>query len=373
MVGNNMIKEEELEAVATHKTNAFTAANASGSSYNLEEAEENAVPSSIISDISQPRLNGGSRTSVSQLSPQHQRTLTTESKVQGSSATTQLSPSQHTILAVHIRSTSSPSPSQPRRGRPPKDKSRLGSESTTPGRTISSPLPSTQNEIGGASPQPKKRGRPRGWRPGMAYVDVKEGGGESAKPADSKPREAKRRGRPPRTLLPSATVGRERYLRANARYLPFLCEWRWSPGRSCPAELQNMKTLRKHVDIVHGDEEPLICRWGRCGARKNPIRFSEQAKLDEHLEKAHFRSFVWHMGEGYQNDGISLLKRNSDGLPKYLFDKDGEQVTPSVTEQQFEDDQQYKERKRKLKQLLILQDENAPFEEEYTKQTLGIA
>ncbi|XDG03413.1 hypothetical protein ABKA04_003028 [Annulohypoxylon sp. FPYF3050] len=134
-----------------------------------------------------------------------------------------------------------------------------------------------------------------------------------------------------------------------------------------------MKTLRKHVDIVHGDEEPLVCRWGRCGARKNPIRFEDQKKFNEHMERAHFRSFVWHMGEGYQNDGISTLKRNSDGVPKYLFDKDGKQVTPSVTEQQFEDDQQYKERKRKLKRLLLLQEENAPFEEEYTKQTLGIA
>ncbi|KAI0885332.1 uncharacterized protein GGS22DRAFT_163445 [Annulohypoxylon maeteangense] len=354
----------------THNAGATNATSVSNS---LKEAGGNAP---IISDISQPRLNGDPSTSLSHLSYQPQQNLIAESKAQTSPTTIPFSPPQYTKLAVHIRSTSSPSPSQPRRGRPPKDKSRQarsGPGSTIPGAAISSPLPSVGNEIGGASPQPKKRGRPRGWKPGMAYVDVKESGEESAKVTESKKpqsREAKRRGRPPRTLMPSA---RDRYLRTNAQYLSFRCEWRWSPGRTCPAELQNMKTLRKHVDLVHGDEEPLVCRWGRCGARKNPIQFSEQEKFDEHMEKAHFRSFVWYMGDGYQNDGISILKRNSDGLPRYLFDADGEQVTPSVTGQKFEDDQQYKERKRKLKQLLILQDENAPFDEEYTKQTLGIA
>ncbi|KAI0900970.1 hypothetical protein F4806DRAFT_450568 [Annulohypoxylon nitens] len=363
MADNNLT--DGVEAGASRKANTVNTINVSR---RLEEARANNIITPIISDVFRPNLNNNPQTSSSHPSYPSQQNPSLEPKIQGSPATKPLTPSQRTTLAVHIRSTSSPSPSQPRRGRPPKDKSREarpGSGSATPGKITPSPLLSTENETGGASPQPRKRGRPR--KPDMAYVNGKEGGEE---PKRTQPREAKRRGRPPRTLLPSA---RERYLRANAKYLPFLCEWRWSPGRSCPAELQNMKTLRKHVDIVHGDEEPLVCRWGRCGARKNPIRFEDQKKFDEHMEKTHFRSFVWHMGEGYQNEGISTLKRNSDGLPKYLFDKDGKQVTPSVTEQQFEDDQQYKERKRKLKRLLLLQEENAPFEEEYTKQTLGIA
>ncbi|KAI1210283.1 uncharacterized protein F4807DRAFT_422760 [Annulohypoxylon truncatum] len=374
MADNNVA--ERAEAGATHQANTANAANASNVPDDLKEAGRSSTVPPIISDIFQPRINSGPKTLLSHPSSQSQQSPTTEPKVQGSTTTIALSPSQHTKLAVHIRSTSSPSPSQPRRGRPPKDKSRevrSGLASITPGKITSGSLPSAENEIGGTSPQPKKRGRPRGWKPGMAYVDVKGGGGESAKPTEPKKtqsKEAKRRGRPPRTLLPSA---REQYLRANAQYLPFLCEWRYSPSRTCPAELQNMKALRKHIDLVHGEEEPLACRWGRCGARKNPIEFPANPWFDEHMEKAHFRSLVWHMGEGYQNDGISALKRNSDGLPKYLFDKDGKQVTPSVKEQQFEDDHQYKERKRKLKQLLIQQEENAPFEEEYTKQTLGIS
>ncbi|KAI2471746.1 hypothetical protein F4781DRAFT_75954 [Annulohypoxylon bovei var. microspora] len=367
VVDNNVMEEIEAGAQKANATNVPS---------DLKEVRENAIILPITSDIFQPRLNSGPRTSVSHLSYQPQQNTITEPKAQSLPATTSLSPSQHTKLAVHIRPASSSSPSQPRRGRPPKDKGREvqpGSKPTAPGKIGPGSLPSTENEARGTSPQPKKRGRPKGWKPGMAYVDVKEGNGESAKPTEptkNQSREVKRRGRPPRALLPP---GRERYLRSNAKYVSFSCEWRWSPGRKCPAELQNMKTLRKHVHVVHGDEEPLVCRWGRCGVRKNPIQFSRQAKFKEHIEKVHLRSFVWHMGEGYQNDGISTLKRDADGLPKYLFDKDGKQVTPSVTEQQFEDDQQYKERKRKLKQLLIQQDENAPFEEEYTKQTLGIA
>ncbi|OTA90833.1 hypothetical protein M434DRAFT_397705 [Hypoxylon sp. CO27-5] len=378
MVDNDM---EEMEERAPHKGN-FTAAP-DGSK---NELVQNATVSNFISNIHQPRLNSSPRESPSRSShsshqshQSHQQNSIGTQKVQGPPTVISPSPFQpRQTLAVHIKSSPVSSPSHRRRGRPPKDRSldvQSGAERTP---ATSRAPSSTQNEVEGSSPQQKKRGRPKGWRPGMSYTDAIEGSSKT----DSKPREPrepkkdqageqKRRGRPPRAVPPSA---REQYLQTNAKYLPFLCEWKGSSGKTCPAELQNMKTLRKHVLIVHGEdkEPPLVCRWGKCAGKNTPIEFPGQTEFEEHMEKEHFRSFVWYMGDGYNNEGISTLKRDADGLPKYLFDENGNQVTPSIRDQVFEDDQQHKERRRKVKRLLLLSNENAPTDEEYTRQTLGL-
>jgi hypothetical protein len=220
----------------------------------------------------------------------------------------------------------------------------------------------------------KGRGRPKGWKPGMSYAEMR-GKDPKRKHAHRDPNggEPKRRGRPAKgpTLTP-----RENYLRSNPKYIPFLCEWRDTPDQEghCPAELQNMDTLRKHVYVVHGDAEPLVCRWAKCGTKPSLPEFRDEKGFEEHVESEHFRSFVWHMGDGHQNKGIKLLRdaQDSNRLPAYLY-KDDIQVTPSVRDQKFEDELTRRERRRKLKRLLIQKDENAPDEELYLAQLLGQA
>ncbi|KAK7751024.1 hypothetical protein SLS62_007009 [Diatrype stigma] len=268
-----------------------------------------------------------------------------------------------------------------------------------------------------SSPQgQQQRGRPKGWKPGMTYAEMRavlggSGGGEAAatrrKAATSSSAqqgggggEPKRRGRPPRA--PEATA-REHYLQQNPTYTHFCCEWVEPSGqgrkeRRCPAELQNLETLRRHVYIAHEDhyftnDGSFVCRWGRCGEKKTEtdagasaffgVVLADQDAFDAHVEREHFRPFAWHVGDGVQNRGnegkrqeVSAQAQGKDTgdqpLPAYLF-KDGVQVTPSIRDQRLEDDQRRRERRRKLRRLLIQKDENAPDEEEYILQTLGLA
>lgn len=235
----------------------------------------------------------------------------------------------------------------------------------------------------------ERRGRPKGWKPGMSYADARSeqsaprGGEAKRKPAPAQGGgEPKRRGRPPRALEASM---REQYLQSNPTYMAFFCEWtgpakqlesgEWLETR-CPAQLQNMDTLRKHVYLVHGEdsEDTFICRWKKCGetTASAPVEFPDQESLDEHMEKEHFQPFEWHAGDGVQNKGIDTLKKDPGKLPDYLF-KDGVQVTPSVRDQRLEDEQRHRERRRKLKRLKDQNDENQLDEEEYMMQTLGLA
>ncbi|KAI2634369.1 hypothetical protein GGS26DRAFT_46364 [Hypomontagnella submonticulosa] len=360
-------------------SNATENAEAGTAPFNSHDHEmgEDAVMLPVVSDLIGPSQSRMAKAPLShQVHQPRQQTWVGKQEVHGPPATTQIPPIQSSSgIAVHIRTSASASPSHSRQANPPVERvptSQPGRE-PRPEKKPSVVMSSAIQKAGESSLQPRKRGRPKGWKPGTAYTDVQRGSTSDTRPSEpreDKPREPKRRGRPPRAPLPSA---RERYLQSNAEYLPFVCQWKQSTGKTCPAELQNMKTLRKHVFVVHEDEEPLVCRWGKCAAKETPIRFADQAEFEQHVENAHFRSFVWHMGEGCQNEGISTLKSDADGLPAYLFDKDGNQVTPSVADQEFEDDQQFKERKRKLRRLLAQMDENAPSEEEYRKQTLGIA
>ncbi|XXG97200.1 hypothetical protein Hte_003495 [Hypoxylon texense] len=330
----------------------------------------------IVSDVSQLHIDDRPRTPrPHQLKHQNFQNLLREWKGQEPATSASISSLPPTSrLAVHIRSSASPSQAQRGIGTIMGDEE-LRHEQIIVGKKASVALPFTQDETDEPSIQPRKRGRPRGWKPGMSYANAKGDTEGQVKPSEpnepaNNPRETKRRGRPPRAAAASA---RERYLLSKPDYAPFLCEWKLPSQKSCPAELQNMKTLRKHVYVVHGDANPLVCRWGKCAARNTPIEFAEQAEFEEHMNREHFRSYVWYTGEGHQNDGISRLEGDADKLPAYLFDEKGNQVTPSIAGQKLEDDRQYKERKRKLRQLLIQKDENAPSEEEWTRQTLGLA
>ncbi len=134
-----------------------------------------------------------------------------------------------------------------------------------------------------------------------------------------------------------------------------------------------MDTLRRHVFLIHGDMDPLVCRFSHCKDRNPPLTFKTENEFQSHMEKNHFASYLWHLGEGCQNNGIWTLKSKPDKLPTYLFDEHGNQVTPSVADQRLESDLQHKERRRRLRKLLQQQSENAPSEEEWMKQMLGIA
>ncbi|KAI0427000.1 hypothetical protein F5Y09DRAFT_317252 [Xylaria sp. FL1042] len=320
-----------------------------------------------------------------------------------SQPTAQPSPSPSRMrLAVHIRS-SPVTPFTPINAPASRDTSalplglgRTRGQTSTSQTPIRPPTPDALAGLGtkveAPSSEPKKRGRPKGWKkpvtsystdpnPSRSKRDVRaaESLAPEPSPGPGKSRgqaqEAKRRGRPPRPPEPSC---RERYLQSTPYYVPFKCEWDLSEGSQqepsiCPAELQNMDTLRRHVFLIHGDMDPLICRFSRCKDLDQPLKFETKDAFESHMETKHFASYSWHLGEGCQNNGIWTLKNKSDKLPNYLFGKHGNQVTPSVANQQVETDLQHKERKRKLRKLLHEQNENAPTEEEWKKQMLGIA
>ncbi|ORY56061.1 uncharacterized protein BCR38DRAFT_306975, partial [Pseudomassariella vexata] len=212
-----------------------------------------------------------------------------------------------------------------------------------------------------------KRGRPKGWKPGMSYAAMrgnptpKDWSKDRPKQAASRNygTETRRRGRQPQA---TGLAIKQRYLRSKPGYLSFGCEWQESTNKRCPAELQNMETLRKHVYFIHGDAEPLVCFWGKCGQQKTPPEFVVKEEFRKHVEKAHLVPYAWHAGDGPQNKGIWTLKNDRNKLPSHLFDKDGKQVTPSVKDQLLEDTKGMLERKRKLREIRRQADENAPDE-----------
>ncbi|KAI2642265.1 hypothetical protein GGS21DRAFT_501728 [Xylaria nigripes] len=171
---------------------------------------------------------------------------------------------------------------------------------------------------------------------------------------------------------------RERYLESEPDYIPYKCEWDTSKNPNqekltiCPAELHNIDTLRRHVYYIHADADQLVCRFSSCKTQNPPLVFESDEEFENHMEKKHFAAYLWHLGDGYQNSGTQMTKKKSNELPAYLFDKQGNQVTPSVTIQQVESELELKKRKRKLKILLDEQNENAPSEEEWMRQMLGI-
>ncbi|GAW15284.1 hypothetical protein ANO14919_046930 [Xylariales sp. No.14919] len=362
--------------------------------------DELAMPMIISDVLQQPQAK--TKKTMSSMMVGSPRTPGSARTSQQTSAEPSQSPSQMR-LAVHIRS-SPVRPFTPINAPTSRDPSTLPSrlsrarEQTTRSETPTGPpVPEavanlvTKAETSSSS-EPKKRGRPKGWKPGMRYstdpnsryrkreMRALESRAQEQNPVQTKnrgqPQEGKRRGRPPRP--PEPTV-QEWYLRSKPEYTPYKCEWDLSENSQqqepslCPAELQNMDTLRRHVFLVHGDRDPLVCRFSHCRDHNPPLRFRTEKEFESHMETKHFASYLWHFGDGCRNEGVWTVKKNSDQLPTYLFDEHGNQVTPSVKDQRLETDVQHKERRRKLRKLLYQQNENAPSEEEWMKQMLGIA
>ncbi|AEO61667.1 hypothetical protein MYCTH_2121442 [Thermothelomyces thermophilus ATCC 42464] len=227
------------------------------------------------------------------------------------------------------------------------------------------------------TPQPKKRGRPVGWRLGYgSYTAMRSGlppGSSTPRPKPQRPTsEQKARRRPGRKPAPTA---RETYLKLNPRFISFRCEW-----ENCPAELQNLDTLLKHLLVVHGrpsssassseSGQPLPCKWSNCTAMPLPSRDSFAA----HVETAHLIPYLWHAGDGPRNSTptppTTSTTTAAEPLPSYLFNERGEQVTPSIAGQQVENEEERKKRQARVNRVLLQRDQNAPEEPDYTPREL---
>jgi hypothetical protein len=192
----------------------------------------------------------------------------------------------------------------------------------------------------------------------------------NAKPKPGQFGVIKRRGRPPKVTSLSP---RELYTRLKVSFLNFPCEW-----RGCKAELHNMKTLRRHVDYVHledqEDEDQWYCDWGKCGELENGRGFPSYQELASHVGTVHMEPFAWHMGDGPSSkDGIgrrTLLEEEEEEevVPSYLKDKDGNQVTPSIRSQEMENRAAWRDKRRKLRALLRERDRNLPSESGESEQ-----
>ena len=169
--------------------------------------------------------------------------------------------------------------------------------------------------------QPKKRGRPVGWRKWM------QKGADGTAPAPP-PNGAPRRGRAPgsETKAPKPP---------SPQFPAFKCEW-----EACAAELHNLATLRRHLHKVHrsssGEHE---CRWKGCGqataVKEGPrtvskfVRrtFGEAKDWEAHLEDEHLLQVKWAQGDG---PAAGLSDNNGEVSDAVLSDREGRQVTPRI-------------------------------------------
>ncbi|KAK0706430.1 hypothetical protein B0T26DRAFT_616307, partial [Lasiosphaeria miniovina] len=216
-----------------------------------------------------------------------------------------------------------------------------------------------------AAPRPKKRGRTIGWTAGTGpYLENK--GLPGARPKVKKAAgDLKRRARRPRNPSPTP---RRVYLALKPKFVPFLCEW-----EGCPAQLQNHETLRRHVMKVHGHAE--TCKWGKCAKLQPVPQPMGKDELAAHMDKAHLLPCVWNAGDGPRNTDLGMpnaasMRGDADPLPPYLFDEDGHQVTPSIKDQDYENDKDRRNRQHMLDRLITRRDNNAPDEPQYTQQEL---
>lgn len=308
----------------------------------------------------------------SDLSSQYRRKLE-EARVGNASPRllAKAAPAAPTVLAAAPAVTVAPTPPRPAASSQKESKA-------------APPPPTTE----GAKPKSTRMGRPKGWRPGMSYADIRKFGPEvAAANASLNPKAParlqqqarragrpkgtgtgqvtssggvpKRRGRPPR---PPSPTPRSIYNALRPRYVAFLCEW-----EGCKAELHNLETLRRHVQIVHcGGHLSATCRWGQCARSVSPPRFATRNALLAHVEMRHITPFAWHVGDGPKVSLPGVRPSGGDDdetLPNFLFDSRGIQVTPSVRDQQIEDFATWKERRRQLKQLLQRINDALPDEE----------
>ncbi|KAH8907044.1 hypothetical protein BR93DRAFT_663396 [Coniochaeta sp. PMI_546] len=271
-----------------------------------------------------------------------------------------LTPRNLSSTTPNTQSSTTPRP----RGRPPSThtKPRGRPPSTVPNEATTTTTPSTQTQTPATQP-PKRRGRPLGWRAGMGSYSATASSAAGAPVPKTAAKERtgppKKRGRPPGR--PGTKPPRAIFEKLRPKYVPFLCEW-----EGCPAELQNIDTLRRHVRVVHGRQGVRSCRWGKCSLLPRES-FASGAEFERHMEVRHLLPFVWHVGDGPRNTIMEYKVKTpdeaADDLLGYLFDEDGNQVTPSVLHQQFENDEERKERRRRLHRLLLERDRNAPEEE----------
>lgn len=232
------------------------------------------------------------------------------------------------------------------------------------GAAIGDPLPRTL--------VPKKRGRPKGWRPGMSYSDFRElpVSEKQARVATHVATQAterqfrpgrptdfgfpKKRGRPPKAppLTPSQFFRRIK----KPEFAIFACEW-----QMCKAELHNLDTLRRHMHIVHGSAQT-SCQWSRCTEA-----FNTRQAWRKHVEQRHLVPLSWHVGDGACNNGDLFARAQAHGrgeLPGFLFDKQGNQVTQSVRYQELEDEDTYRTNRHKLEELYVKINAGLPSESE---------
>ena len=222
---------------------------------------------------------------------------------------------------------------------------------------------------------PKKRGRPVGWKPGDGSYSNKPPGTKVKKP----PGEAKRRGRPPRV----SPAPRDIYLNStSSKFNDFCCEW-----EGCPARLQNLDTFRRHLLIVHGNIKengkkqtqptPSTCKWGRCPSKNPCLVLNSPEEFVQHVQR-HINTQALHMGDGPKNSTdleysdlklpVPASRGDANPPPRYLFDEDGNQVTPAIpAELEIESAEEREQRLLRLKRVLRKQQDNAPPETEYTR------
>ncbi|RGP76054.1 hypothetical protein FLONG3_5445 [Fusarium longipes] len=201
------------------------------------------------------------------------------------------------------------------------------------------------------------RGRPKGSMNKLKGLPGTAAAGRQARQIKPRPHPdcfvsfPKRRGRPPK--LPSPPP-RELYYSTNVQFFPFLCEW-----LDCKAELHNLETLRRHVYIVHGDS--VECLWGKCGRLEKPPELEDDEGFEKHIEEAHLVPLSWHVGDGPNNLAErGLQNQDNEDIPDYLKDEHGNQVTPSIRDQEEEDLLTWRKNRRKLKELLVRMNDSLP-------------
>ncbi|KAL2135224.1 hypothetical protein VTI74DRAFT_9316 [Chaetomium olivicolor] len=252
--------------------------------------------------------------------------------------------------------------------------------------------PAAASPLPPVTPQPKKRGRPFGWRLGAGSYSAMRSGlppGTVLATPKPKPKKPATDQKPRRRSRRPAPTARQIYLKLNPHFITFRCEW-----ENCPAELQNLETLRKHLLVVHGrpskssktpEAESITCKWHSC---RTP-NLASASSFASHVETVHLPSFLWHVGDGPRNSTptpaltvpsatptTAPIPKNPHSspketpLPSYLFNAAGEQVTPSIRDQQLESEDDRKKRQARLNRVIWQRDQNAPEEPEYTAREM---
>ncbi|KAL8780861.1 MAG: hypothetical protein Q9213_006273 [Squamulea squamosa] len=179
----------------------------------------------------------------------------------------------------------------PRRGRPPGAKNKHSQKSS--GTPPSSNIP-TRPRVD-TTPA-----RPSGLRNTVASADGIAVVVPSPSPSIAEPRPRGRPRKSPRSSQQSTPIHRV-----------YKCQW-----KSCPAELHNLETLKKHV-LKHGDKfgGPFPCLWKGCGKvsqndeedgmdegrpeeESQPLEYGTKEIWAKHIDRRHLADYAWKLGDG---------------------------------------------------------------------------